>query len=59
MWQDWCPLCGSRFEADSPEGLTQKIVDHIDSGYCEQLLFLWRKPWQMTTLKQRRLYESA
>ena len=35
IWKDWCPLCGSRFQADNPEGLVQKITDHVDSGYCE------------------------
>ena len=30
IWRDWCSLCGNRFEAESPEELTQKILDHLE-----------------------------
>jgi len=41
IWKDWCPICGSRFEASSPEELTQKILDHLkekdgQKSYCER-----------------------
>ena len=30
MWKDWCPLCGRRFQADSPEDLVQQNLDHAE-----------------------------
>ena len=40
-WRDWCPLCGERFEGDSPGKLAQKILDHTkekdgQKSRCEQ-----------------------
>lgn len=41
LWRDWCPLCGERFEADTQEGLEQKILGHLEGkdgqkSKCEQ-----------------------
>lgn len=33
--KDWCPMCGSRFEADNYNELGILIIDHLDSGYCK------------------------
>ena len=35
-YEDWCPLCGTRFLSGTIEEMVQKIEDHIDSGYCEE-----------------------
>lgn len=36
MWKDWCPLCGRRFQADTPEELIEQITGHVDDGSCEK-----------------------
>ena len=32
---DFCPLCGSSFYGDTPEEVMEKMVEHVDSGYCK------------------------
>jgi len=33
---DFCPLCGSTFYGNTSEEVADKIVKHIDSGYCQE-----------------------
>lgn len=41
VFRDFCPLCGSRFLGGTPEEVIKKIIDHMDSGYCEQHFVPW------------------
>jgi len=29
-----CPLCGTKFEAKTTEGLTAMMLRHVNIGYC-------------------------
>ena len=35
MFRDWCPLCGRRFIASTPERVVEMINEHIEDGSCE------------------------
>lgn len=32
MFRDWCPLCGRRFQGDTPEGVIDQILKHMEEG---------------------------
>ncbi len=48
VWRDWCPMCGTRFEAETAEELGQKILDHFTAKMGRRVTvnnigFLWRR----------------
>jgi len=32
MFVDWCPLCGKRFKAETPDELINLILKHLEEG---------------------------
>lgn len=31
-YNDWCPLCGARFEGETPEEVVDQILEHLKEG---------------------------
>ena len=32
MYKDWCPLCGKRFQEQTPEKVINQILGHLKEG---------------------------
>lgn len=32
MFRDWCPLCGARFQGETPEEVIEQIIQHTEDG---------------------------
>ena len=32
MFHDWCPLCGARFQGETPEKVIELILKHLEEG---------------------------
>lgn len=30
MFKDWCPLCGRRFQAETPQEVIDQILKHLE-----------------------------
>lgn len=41
LFKDFCPLCGYRFQGDTPKEVYNQVLEHINNGTCEENFVSW------------------